>query len=227
MASFSYLRGVTMSVFILKCRLKIMYGLLLLVAALLFGFVKTREHFSLGGQEIVNINFPGLGKEDTCPRARPDKNDGLCYPNCRSGYHGVGPVCWADTENIGVGTPVGLEPCPDGWVTAGLICRNPIRCDPIDTHGTWMPWKWTGGGCRGGEVVGRLNKGGVCPGPGGGNDHKDKIDGLCYRKCENKARPTHLPGMPYLCYAGGDLSYGRGAGTIPSIVRIAGRFNPF
>lgn len=211
--------------------LKIMYefelGLFLgIVAIALFAFVQTREHFSIGGQEILNINFPGLGSEDTCPRTKPDNNAGLCYPNCRPGYHGVGPVCWADSENIGVGTPVGLEPCPDGWENDGMVCRNPIRCDPIDTHGSPWPWNWSGGGCHGGELKGRLDNGGVCPGPGGGNDHKDKIDGLCYRKCSAKL-PTHMPGMPYLCYAGGDLSYGRGVGVPPSIVRIAGRFNPF
>src|SRR5262245_42403352 len=24
--------------------------------------------------------------------------DGLCYPVCQSGFHGVGPVCWANTQ---------------------------------------------------------------------------------------------------------------------------------
>jgi len=31
---------------------------------------------------------------------------GLCYPNCKKGYSGVGPVCWADT--------------PSGWVGCGM-----------------------------------------------------------------------------------------------------------
>ncbi len=25
-----------------------------------------------------------------------ERNGGLCYPKCRDGYHGVGPVCWAN-----------------------------------------------------------------------------------------------------------------------------------
>lgn len=35
-----------------------------------------------------------------------DRNAGLCYPKCRSGYNGVGPVCW--------GNP------PSGWVNCGM-----------------------------------------------------------------------------------------------------------
>jgi hypothetical protein len=87
-------------------------------------------------------------------------------------------------------------------------------------------WQWTGGGCRGGGIVGRLDHGGICPGPGG-DDHKDKIDGLCYKQCKNTKMPKHMPGMPYLCYAGGDLSYGRGVGVPPTILRVLGRYNPF
>ena len=29
---------------------------------------------------------------DTCPEGQ-DKNGALCYPQCQSGYNGVGPVC--------------------------------------------------------------------------------------------------------------------------------------
>jgi len=25
-----------------------------------------------------------------------DKDGALCYPKCKSGFHGVGPVCWED-----------------------------------------------------------------------------------------------------------------------------------
>jgi len=31
---------------------------------------------------------------------------GLCYPNCKAGYTGVGPVCWGDA--------------PTGWVGCGM-----------------------------------------------------------------------------------------------------------
>jgi hypothetical protein len=39
--------------------------------------------------------------------------------------------------------------------------------------------------------------------------------------------PKHLPLMPYLCYAGGDLSYGRGVGQVPSMVRVLGKYTFF
>jgi len=200
-----------------------MYELLLVLIVILFAVVQTREHYSLpgwmGGHEIANISIMG---EDTCDPTK-ENDAGLCYTRCRDGYRGVGPVCWAKSENIGIGTPIGLEPCPNGWYTEGLICRNPIVCDPIDTHGSPWPWKWTGGGCHGGELKGRLDGGGICPGPGGGNDHVDRIAGLCYRKCP-KELPNHIPGMPYLCYKGGELAYGRGVGTIPRLLRLFGKY---
>lgn len=98
---------------------------------------------------------------NTCPPTHPELHGLLCYKPCPSGRHRVSDVCWADTQDIGPGTPVGLEPCPDGWETWPLTCRRPIRCDPIDT--SRLPW--TGGACRGGETIGRLDNGGVCPGP--------------------------------------------------------------
>jgi hypothetical protein len=50
----------------------------------------------------VSIGDPRVG---TCPAGQ--QNDaGLCYPNCRSGYKGVGPVCWAKA--------------PPKWVECGM-----------------------------------------------------------------------------------------------------------
>jgi len=208
-----------------------MYELLLVaIVILLLFFYFPREHFGFRGQEILNIG-PFLN-EDTC-KPSDELQAGLCYTKCRAGYHGVGPVCWADSENVGIGTVIGLEDCPKGWFTEGLICREPI----------------TGGGCRtyesgrlrglfgedwgprlvttcdpivGGRLKGRLDNGGVCPGPQGG-DYYDRVDGMCYRRCPTKL-PKHIPGMPYLCYIGGDLSYGRGVGKIPAMVRLAGKY---
>lgn len=187
-----------------------MYEFLLVLIVLLFVFLQAREHFSIFGQEIVNFT------PQTC-RPGEELQAGLCYTKCRSGYHGVGPVCWADSENIGIGKPVGLEPCPDGWKNDGLVCREPIRCKSISDC-----FRGRGCGCSGGRLRGRLNNGGVCPGPGG-DQYKEKINGLCYKKCPERL-PKHIPGMPYLCYAGGDLSYGRGAGKIPSVARLGGQY---
>ena len=207
-----------------------MYELLLLaIVILLFFFYFPREHFGFGGQEILNIG-PFLN-EDTC-KPSEELQAGLCYTKCRAGYHGVGPVCWADSENVGIGTVIGLEDCPNGWFTEGLICREPITGGGCTTHCDGN-WSWSDGGfchtrcepLRGGRLKGRLDGGGVCPGPQGG-EYYDRVDGMCYKRCPEKL-PKHMPGMPYLCYVGGDLAYGRGVGKITKLIRVAGKYPMF
>jgi hypothetical protein len=210
---------------IIKYELKIMYEVLFGVIAILWIFLYfSRERFGVYGQEIVNVSLLG---ENTCKPGH-ELDAGLCYEKCRAGYHGVGPVCWADTVNIGIGTVVGLEDCPDGWFTEGLTCRQPLtggcttRCDGN--------WDWSAGGfcktrcepIRGGRLKGRLDGGGKCPGPQGG-DKPDLAEGMCYGRCPTNL-PKHVPAMPYLCYVGGDLSYGRGVGKIPKLIRVAGKY---
>jgi len=210
-----------------------MYELLLVLIAILLVANYTREHYSLpgwlGGHEIANISIMG---EDTCKPGQ-EKDAGLCYEKCRDGYHGVGPVCWANSQGVGIGTPIGLEPCPNGWYTEGLICREPLSGGDCHWDGcaSRAPG-WLGGGCigglrcnpiTGGRLKGRLDGGGICPGPGGGDDHTERIAGLCYRRCP-KELPERIPGMPYLCYKGGPLSYVRGVGTIPQLLRLFGKY---
>jgi hypothetical protein len=200
--------------------MKIMYELLLVLIAILLVANYTREHYSLpgwaGGYELANISIMG---EDTCKPGQ-EKDAGLCYTKCRDGYNGVGPVCWAKSEGVGIGTPIGLEPCPDGWYTEGLICREPLGWNSRCVY--WGLGNWSG--CAtGGRLKGRLDGGGICPGPGGGDDHTERIAGLCYRKCP-KELPARIPGMPYLCYKGGELAYGRGVGTIPQLLRLFGKY---
>ena len=221
-----------------------MYELLLALIVLMFALVKGREHFGIvlftkndwvttdtdttDGYEIFSTT------PNTCPPDRSDLDAGLCYVPCRTGYHGVGPVCWADSVSVGVGKPVGLEPCPAGWSNDGLICREPIRCA--------SGWKFFTEGCSGGRLRGRLNGGGICDWPSDrGNlpnwlvdkskkdwvaTHPDKVAGLCYKKCP-KEYPERIAGMPYLCYKGGPLSYGRGAGKIPSLARVGRTYTFF
>ena len=50
----------------------------------------------------IKIGDPVSGD---CPSGK-EKNVGLCYPACRSGYYGVGPVCWGNA--------------PNGWVGCGM-----------------------------------------------------------------------------------------------------------
>ena len=211
-----------------------MLALLLVLIVVLFAALQTRERFAviIGGKdwfttdgkvtdgiEILNTT------PNTCPPERSDLDAGLCYQACRAGYNGVGPVCWAESRNVGVGKPVGLEPCPDGWSNDGLICREPLR---------WNSCAWRGlfkecwGGLEGGRLRGRLNSGGICdypqnrsklPGWLRDGQHPVKIAGLCYKQCP-KEFPERIAGMPYLCYKGGPLSYGRGVGRVPPLARV-------
>lgn len=177
----------------------------------------TMKHLRLGGAEIASLT------PFSCPPDRPDLQAGLCYVKCRSGYHGVGPVCWIDTHNRGIGTPVGLEPCPSGWSNDGLICREPIRWDGCCSRGLFNEC-W---GCaRGGALRGRLNNGGMCPNtdPGGPRQNTERVDGLCYQKCP-KDMPEYIKGMPYLCAKMDRIdSYGRGVGRVPPIFRLLARY---
>ena len=213
-----------------------MYALLIALIVVLYAMVKAKETFifkignPMKDQDIVALERQKPGYRvfaltpDTCP-AGFDLDAGLCYPPCEPGYIGKGPVCWAETTNIGVGKPVGLEPCPPGWSNDGLTCRQPIRCA--------TGWKFFTEGCSGGRVVGRLNGGGICDYPSNRGElpswlvdksnpknyiatHPDRVDGMCYKQCPAD-KPNHVPGMPYLCMKGTRLSYGRGVGKVPPI----------
>ena len=212
---------------------------------------------------------------NTCVGDYGSSEGGLCYKNCNPGYHGFGVRCYADTVGIGIGKVIGLEPCPENtdgqgnWTNLGLTCsrwkRECVKWGPL-FGATW----WTG--CV--ETVGRLDKGGLCPGPQdfsgnyddeikkwkksydkpdpiidpttgkmetaveanaaghktcaditqvGTDKNTERIDGLCYKKCPSDY-PEHVPGMPYLCYKGGELSYHRGGGLIPSLYRFFGKY---
>lgn len=213
-----------------------MYALLIALIAILYATVKAKETFVLKignpmkDQEIVSLEQQAPGYRvfaitpDTCPSGF-EIDGGLCYPPCDAGFTGKGPVCWADTVNIGVGKPVGLEPCPPGWSNDGLTCREPIRCA--------SGWKFFTEGCSGGRVRGRLNGGGICDYPSNRGElpswlvdktdpknykatHPDRVDGMCYKRCPAD-KPNHVPGMPYLCMKGNRLSYGRGVGKVPPL----------
>jgi hypothetical protein len=218
-----------------------MYALLLIAIILLFIATKVKENFvfkvgnPFDDQEIVSFDPEAPGYKvfsitpDSCNGVKDELQDGLCYERCKSGFHGIGPVCWADTVNIGVGKPVGLEPCNPGWSNDGLTCREPIRSDKCAFKGLFGEC-WPG--LKGGRIQGRLNGGGICDHPDKGNlpnwlvdksdnnnwiaTHPEKINGLCYTKCPPE-KPNHVPGMPYLCMAGDQISYGRGVGEVPPI----------
>ncbi len=218
-----------------------MYALLIALIAVLYAMVKARETFilkignPLKDQEIVALEQqkPGYRVFATWPDSCPsgfEYDAGLCYPACEPGFTGRGPVCWAQTTSVGVGKPVGLEPCPPGWSNDGLICREPLRWNKcrFRIFGACM------GGLSGGRLKGRLDGGGICDYPSNRGElpswlvdksnpkaykatHPDKIAGLCYKRCPED-KPNHVPGMPYLCMKGDRLSYGRGVGKVPPIL---------
>ncbi len=237
-----------------------MYELLIPLIVVFFFVVKTREHLSVRidpkalvpvkenpddtvptswdnnrtfytgdpnatkGTQVVGL-YP-----DSCPPGK-EYEAGLCYERCKPGYIPFATTCRAESVSVGVGKPVGLEPCPAGWTNDGLICREPLRWDSCKS-------KFFGlcvGGLRGGRLQGRLNGGGICDWPQDrGNlpgwlvdksdrknykaTHPDKVDGLCYKKCP-KEFPVRMAGFPYLCYRGGPILYDRGVGKIPCTLR--------
>jgi hypothetical protein len=195
-----------------------MYALLLLAVVLLVLVLKVREGFVVkygnpfNEEDIVSFDATAKGTRlfaitpDTCPADKADYDAGLCYPDCEVGYNGVGPVCWAETMNRGIGKVMKLQSCAAsgfvGWTDTGLLCNEPIQCG--------KGWEFFTKGCWGGRVRPKKLK---CD----YTEHTDEVASLCYKKCPAD-KPKHVPGMPYLCFKGTrGLSYGRGVGTPPPI----------
>lgn len=200
------------------------YAILIALIAILYGVVRMKETFVLkygnpfDDEDLVSTDPNAKGTRlfgitpDTCPCEKPEYDAGLCYERCEEGYHGVGPVCWANTKDIGIGKVLTPESCGDsgyqGWTDTGLLCNEPIRTNRCKFRGLFNEC-WPG--LDGGRVRSKRMS---CRSYG----DRENIDGLCYRKCPPDL-PNHVPGMPYLCFKGSrGLSYGRGAGAVPSVI---------
>jgi hypothetical protein len=60
------------------------------------------------------------GKALSCPSGS-EKNGALCYKPCKSGYKGVGPVCWSNK------CPRGYDKCgPALCIKSGVSCSGKI-----------------------------------------------------------------------------------------------------
>lgn len=195
-----------------------MYEFLLVLAVIVFLMLKYRETFvvkygnPVNNEDLISFDKNAKGRRlfgitpDTCPANKPELDAGLCYEPCEHGYHGVGPVCWANTVNVGIGKVMELRSCADsgyaGWTDTGLLCNEPIQCG--------SGWEFFTKGCWGGNVRPKKL---TCDGYG----DREEVDGLCYKRCP-KEMPRHVPGMPYLCFKGTrGLSYGRGVGDVPPL----------
>lgn len=82
------------------------------------------KKLGLGGQldlscaKKVRIGNPKTG---IC-NSRQEEDAGLFYKNCKSGYDGDGPVCWADK--------------PKGWVNCGMVAAVGVMALFIGSFGT-------------------------------------------------------------------------------------------
>jgi hypothetical protein len=198
-----------------------MWAFLLVAIGLAWALLKTRETFVVkygnpfDGEDLVSFDRDAKGTRlvstttDACPLDKPVVDAGLCYEECEEAYNGVGPVCWAETHNRGIGKLPKLQDCAasgyGGWTDTGLLCNEPIQCGKgLDFFRK---------GCWGGNIRPKKLK---CT----DSEFPDEVTGLCYRKCPDN-KPRGVPGMPYLCFSGSrGLSYGRGVGTIPPIFRF-------
>lgn len=211
-----------------------------MVLALLL--LKYRETFVVkygnpfDGEDVVSFDPAKKGTRlistnpDSCPLTKPENDAGLCYEQCDEGYHGVGPVCWADTVNRGIGRLPRFKSCsemglgPD-YRDDPLTCWKDLKCktwcnsSKRDIFGNCWAWDLKTE-CSGPDLKGKQA---ACPGPewaGNTPEHTELKAGLCYKKCPSD-KPNDVPGMPYLCMSGGrGLSYGRGAGEVPPLFRF-------
>ena len=151
----------------------------------------------------------GVGRSPTC-RDDEDKNGALCYPKCRSGYYGVGPVCWKGCNGFGRDDGAFCaKPGPYGRGAGRSPCTGCSGC-------TGCGW----GGCSG------------CSGCSScSTSHcrdSEQVNGLlCYPKCRAGfhnfgcciCSPNCPSGYTDIGVSCAKPSYGRGAGRIPNTCR--------
>jgi len=133
-----------------------------------------------------------------CP-AGQEKDAGLCYPKCKSGFTGVGPVCWRG--------------CPDKFRDDGAFCAKPAAYG----RGGGYPWKF------GDPAFNLDNARGRCEGENGGAGTCEQDGAIWYPKCKAGftkvgccvCSPSCPSGMTDIGVSCAKESYGRGVGTTP------------
>lgn len=148
-----------------------------LVVAILFGLVQVAMISTASAEEDFywKNSYPrGVGTippDHACDRGK-DEDAGLCYTPCKTGYHGVGPVCWQDKASYGRGAGT-IPPCRDGKEKQAGLCYRPCKAG---YHGKG-PVCWHDGAASYGRGAGTPLKS-VC---GSG---KEADAGLCYPVCK-------------------------------------------
>lgn len=147
----------------------------------------------------------GVGRPlHTCPDDAPEQDGLLCYPDCREGYNGVGPVCWEKCDNI---TSFGLA-CVD-------VRKSSRSCPWYDTCGVFKrscsscPENYTNLGCLCARFYFRDSYGRGIGTPMICSKSYEQDGALCYDQCDPKYNGVgpvcwqHCPAtQPVPCLAG-------------------------
>lgn len=123
----------------------------------------------------------------TQPDGKGIKTATICYKPCRDGYHGVGPVCWANSYDRGVGVPLKSQ-----MVDKKVRVRGKCHIY-FDSRKNYCDHHWQT------QRVSVLR----CP-----SSHPENISSLCYRTPKAGYHCSLNS-----CVANGKPSYGRGAGV--------------
>jgi hypothetical protein len=130
----------------------------------------------------------GVGTIPTNCASDQDKDAGLCYPKCKAGYRGVGPVCWSD--------------CPAGFRDDGAFCAKPAPYGRGAGYAIWDEQK-----CRN-EHGGNCEKSGAMWYPTCATNFHAVGCCICSPDC-----PSGMTDIGVSC---SKVSSGRGVGQIPS-----------
>ena len=139
----------------------------------------------------------GIGGD--CPTDY-EKDGGLCYPKCRDGFVGVGPVCW--------------QKCPSRYRDDGAFCAKAEAYG----RGAGYPWKF-------GDTAFDLSAArGRCEGENGGSGTCEQDGAIYYPKCKEGfvkvgccvCSPACPPGSTDIGVSCAKSTYTRGVGKVPS-----------
>lgn len=148
----------------------------------------------------------GVGRPlHTCPEHAPEQDGLICYPPCRDGYNGVGPVCWEECGNLTSFTFL----CLDVRVSKRDSCPWYDKCGFTNSSCVLCPENYTRLGCLCGRFSFRssygrgVGKSLVC------SKLYEQDGALCYKNCKKdyngigpvcwqKCPTSH----PYSCFTG-------------------------